>query len=108
MKPITSINPTIAPDEPVGLRPGLTEIYDFACEVGGNELRPLNINDGETNIIYSPYKTANGEYYATLPRRHIGWDTYRASFGVLAPVDNEFTSFDANQGPYVHSGGTIL
>ena len=103
--PITSINPSLGPDEPVGSRPGLTEIYDFACEVGGNELRPLNINDGETNIIYSPYKTANGEYYATLPRRHIGWDSYRAAFGVLAPVANEFTSFDANQGPYVHSAG---
>lgn len=87
------------------------EIYDFACEVGGNELRPLNINDGETNIVYSPYKNANGEYYATLPRRHVGWNTYLASNAVVAPAANPYTAFDANQGPYVPSfnlGRTVV
>jgi hypothetical protein len=83
------------------------EIYTHGAEYAGNELRPIKINDGETNIVYSPYKTANGEFYATLPRRHIGLNNFLAVSGQSTNVpenirvkktDNPYDGFDANQG----------
>jgi|TARA_S200002703_G_scaffold8023_1_gene8253 hypothetical protein len=50
------------------------EIYSHQVELGGNEDVPVTINDGKTNFIYSPYLTTNGEFYASLPRRHCGWN----------------------------------
>lgn len=73
------------------------QIYTHACEIGGNqEVINLNINDGETNIVYSPYKTANGEFYATLPRRHVG---HNAS--IHANKNNPYEIFDCSDGPFV-------
>ncbi len=80
-------------------------IYEYAAEFGGEEIFDFPINDGETNVIYSPYKTTNGEFYASLPRRHIGWNgsvtpqtettdvwnTYDAQFGAR-------TAFNAGAG----------
>ena len=83
------------------------EIYTHGAEYGGNEIRPINLNDGKTNIVYSPYKTANGEFYATLPRRHIGLNKKLAVSGPHTNVPgniqvknltNPYTGFDANQG----------
>lgn len=59
-------------------------IYPFACEFGGTETRTIPYNDGETNIVFSPYKTTNGEFYAGLPRRHIGWN---ASINATRPAN---------------------
>ena len=74
------------------------QIYTHACEIGGNqEVIDLNINDGETNIVYSPYKTANGEFYATLPRRHVG---HNAS--IHSNKKNPYEIFDCSDGPYVN------
>ena len=69
------------------------EIYDYQVELAGNETRTILVNDGETNIVYSPYKTSNGEYYATLPRRHIGWNT-----NINAAEANPYETFDCNFG----------
>ena len=75
----------------------MAQIYTHQCEIGGNqEIIDLNINDGETNIVYSPYKTANGEFYATLPRRHIGHNS-----DIHANKDNPYEVFDCSDGPYV-------
>ena len=60
------------------------QIYPFACEFGGTEIRTIPYNDGETNVIFSPYKTTNGEFYAGLPRRHIG---YNASINAVSPTN---------------------
>ena len=49
-------------------------VYPFASEFGGTENRTIPYNDGETNVVFSPYKTTNGEFYTGLPRRHIGWN----------------------------------
>lgn len=65
LNPYTSF-PTVG-DAPIN-----TDIYDFGCEIAGNEEHEFTINDGETNIVFSPYKTTNGEHYISLPRRHIG------------------------------------
>jgi len=70
-------------------------IYDFAAEFGGEEIKPFSINDGETNIIYSPYKTTNGEFYASLPRRHIGWNASVTPFTADTDV---WDTFDAQFG----------
>lgn len=78
----------------------LYETYDYGCEIGGNASRTFNINDGETNIIYSPYKTANGEFYATLPRRHVGINHEVAPAFVHS---NPYDLFDASDGNYVAS-----
>ena len=80
------------PSESVGLK----QRYDFQMEEGGNHTIPIEINDGETNVIYSPYKTANGEYYITLPRRHVGVAEFAKTHN-LAP----FNTLDANDGPFI-------
>lgn len=73
---------------------GVNQYYDYACEIGGNEeIIDLNINDGETNIVYSPYKTSNGEFYATLPRRHIGWNA-----SINSSKENPWEVFDCCDG----------
>lgn len=54
--------------------PKQEEIYSHAAEAGGQTTYTPELNDGVTEIIVSPYKTANGEFYASLPRRHIGWN----------------------------------
>ena len=75
----------------------MAQIYTHQCEIGGNEdIIDLNVNDGETNIVYSPYKTANGEYYATLPRRHIGHNS-----DIHANKNNPYEVFDCSSGPYI-------
>ncbi len=83
------------------------EIYTHGAEYGGNELKTLTINDGETNIVYSPYKTAKGEFYATLPRRHIGLNTFLAVSGngtdvptniQVEKTTNPYDGFDVNTG----------
>jgi hypothetical protein len=75
----------------------MAQIYSHECEIGGNEeINDLNINDGETNIVYSPYKTANGEYYATLPRRHVGHNS-----DIHANKANPYDVFDCSSGPYI-------
>ena len=49
-----------------------------------NVKKIIEIRDDTLNLIVSPYKTANGEYYAHLPRRWIGdgntafWGTYHS------------------------------
>ena len=75
---------------------GIEQMYEFGMEEGGNHTIPIEINDGETNFIYSPYKTANGEYYATLPRRHIGVANFASSAG-----HNPWKTLDCNDGPFV-------
>lgn len=87
--------PEILPSQP-GEIVSWNEVYKYGCEIGGNETIPFKLNDGETNIIYSPYKTANGEFYATLPRRHIG---VNASVGPGLTNLNPFNVFDCNDGP---------
>tara|TARA_R110002012_G_scaffold57957_3_gene150376 strand:- start:302 stop:3658 length:3357 start_codon:yes stop_codon:yes gene_type:complete len=77
------------------------EVYEYATEIGGNSIVNIPINDGETNFVYSPYKTANGEFYATLPRRHVGCNAYAAGLGDVAPVANEYTVFDSNDGAFL-------
>ena len=75
------------------------EAYEYAAELGGNEDVPIQLNDGETNFVYSPYKTANGEFYATLPRRHIGLNpTIYNEDGLQGTI---FDTFDCNQGDFV-------
>ena len=70
-------------------------VYEYAAEKGGEVLANLAINDGETNIVYSPYKTTNGEFYASLPRRHIGWNP-----AISAPEGNTnvWKTFDCQTG----------
>ncbi len=49
-----------------------------------NTKKTITIRDDTLNLVVSPYKTANGEYYAHLPRRWIGdgnamfWTTYQS------------------------------
>lgn len=84
------------------------EAYEYACELGGNEDVPIQVNDGETNFVYSPYKTANGEFYATLPRRHIG---FNANIYDDDGLDGTiFNTFDCNQGNFVanYNNGTAV
>ena len=73
-------------------------IYPYAVEIGGNESRTFQIKDGETNIIYSPYKTTNGEFYASLPRRHIGWNT---AIKAVSKTTDIWESFDCQKGASV-------
>ena len=69
------------------------EVYSHQVELGGSEEKPITINDGKTNIIYSPYITTNGEFYATLPRRHCGWNA-----SVDATLGNLWETFDLHTG----------
>ena len=73
------------------------ESYDYGAEIAGNSPKNFTINDGETNIIYSPYKTSNGEFYATLPRRHIG---INSEIDAALTHLNPYNLFDATSGPY--------
>ena len=58
-----------------------------------NVKKIIEIRDDTLNLIVSPYKTANGEYYAHLPRRWIGdgnnsfWGTYHSRD--KTPVDGD-------------------
>ena len=70
-------------------------VYPFAVELGGEEIKSFTINDGETNVIYSPYKTTNGEFYASLPRRHIGWN---ASIAPQTATTDIWNTFDCQRG----------
>ena len=72
------------------------EIYKYGAEIGGNNPKTFTINDSEVNIIYSPYKTTNGEFYCSLPRRHIGMRN-ASHIANLNPYDY----FDCSDGPYV-------
>lgn len=75
-----------------------SDIYRFASERGGTEKRQILLNDGETNIVFSPYKTTNGEFYAGLPRRHIGWN---ASIKANGSTDNTWDTFDQSGRDFV-------
>ena len=96
-KDIQYVNP-ISPTLPSATNQVLdwSEIYKYAGELGGNEEIPIEINDSEINIVYSPYKTANGEFYATLPRCFIG--TNHADTHVINK--NPYNIFDASLGTY--------
>ena len=73
-------------------------IYRYASESGGTEIRKVLLNDGETNIVFSPYKTTNGEFYAGLPRRHIGWN---ASIVAPGATSNTWDTFDQSGRDFV-------
>ena len=45
--------------------------YTYETSVNA-AVTPIQGKDQETNIVISPYNTANGEFYAFLPRRWIG------------------------------------
>lgn len=78
-----------------GLQPiDWREVYKYAAEFGGNASKTFTINDSEVNIIYSPYKTTNGEFYCSLPRRHIGLSTNASTDADLNP----FLTFDCSDG----------
>ncbi len=68
------------------------QVYRYGCEKGGNENHTFAINDGETNIIYAPYKTTNGEHYVSLPRRHTGKALNNAS------LSNPYDQWDNTTG----------
>lgn len=61
-----------------------------------NTKKTVEVRDDTLNLVVSPYKCANGEYYAHLPRRWIGdgtnlfWNTY-------ASRDNAAISGDIGQ-----------
>lgn len=44
----------------------------FTLVENENTKKTINLRDDTLNLVVSPYKTANGEYYAHLPRRWIG------------------------------------
>ena len=73
------------------------DIYSHGIEIGGSELTSFEINDDETNIIISPYKTTNGEFYATLPRRHVG-----KRGGEGSAITNVWEGFDSSYGVYTN------
>lgn len=68
----------------------------YVLSTVSNTKKTIEIRDDTLNLIVSPYKCANGEYYAHLPRRWIGdgttllWETY-------ASRDNAALSGDAGQ-----------
>ena len=45
--------------------------YSYETSVNA-KVSPIQGKDQETNLIISPYKTSNGEFYALLPRKWIG------------------------------------
>ena len=95
---IQYINP-YTPD-PANSSPNILpqDIYSHGAELGGNVETPIQINDDETNIIITPYKTTNGEFYATLPRRHIG-----KRFGEATSITNVWEAWDSSNGSF-HAG----
>ena len=95
---IQYINP-YTPD-PANSSPNIStqDIYSHGIEIGGNGETDIQINDDETNIIITPYKTTNGEFYATLPRRHIG-----KRFGEATSITNVWEAWDSSNGSF-HAG----
>ena len=61
-----------------------------------NTKKTISIRDDTLNLVVSPYKTANGEYYAHLPRRWIG-DGTTLNWKTYASRDNGTMSGDAGQ-----------
>ena len=68
----------------------------YVLSTVANTKKTIDIRDDTLNLVVSPYKSANGEYYAHLPRRWIGdgtsmfWETY-------ASRDNAAINGDAGQ-----------
>ena len=53
----------------------------FGLQRAENVKKTINIRDDTLNLVVSPYKSANGEYYSHLPRRYIskGTDNFWAT-----------------------------
>jgi len=68
----------------------------YVLSTVANTKKTIEVRDDTLNLVVSPYKCANGEYYAHLPRRWIGdgtslfWNTY-------ASRDNATISGDIGQ-----------
>ncbi len=61
-----------------------------------NTKKTIEVRDDTLNLVVSPYKCANGEYYAHLPRRWIG-DGVTLNWKTYASRDNAAISGDIGQ-----------
>ncbi len=80
---------------------GVVYYYDYNYQEVSASSVEYELNDSDLNILVSPYKNANGEYHAMLPRNWIG-----PSEGTpeLEHADT-WTNFDAAAGPGAAGGG---
>ena len=68
----------------------------YVLATASNTKKTVDIRDDTLNLVVSPYKCANGEFYAHLPRRWIG-DGTTLNWVTLASRDNSTIYGDAGQ-----------
>tara|TARA_R110000824_G_scaffold344335_1_gene530970 strand:+ start:47 stop:3394 length:3348 start_codon:yes stop_codon:yes gene_type:complete len=68
----------------------------YVLSSASNITKTIDIRDDTLNLVVSPYKSANGEYYAHLPRRWIG-DGSTIHWETDASRDNATIYGDAGQ-----------
>ncbi len=60
------------PDTGLKVDGGLVYYYDYNYQEVVSKTLEYELNDNELNLLVSPYKNANGEFHAMLPRNWIG------------------------------------